>query len=72
MTCEGDAALIAAFHQGFRSLLRLVQHKARWTWPDDCGHIPEAIPPHLSDYDVGLEPVCEQAILRLTSHHRSA
>src|SRR5262249_55455985 len=43
-----------------------------WTRPHDCGHIQEAILPHLSGDDVGLEPVCSQAMLRLTLRRHSA
>ena len=43
-----------------------------WTWPHDRGHMWEVISPHLSRYEVGLEPACYHAMLRLTLSRHSA
>ena len=43
-----------------------------WTWPHDRGHMWEEISPHLSRYEVGLEPACSHAMLRLTLSRHSA
>jgi hypothetical protein len=43
-----------------------------WTWPHDRGHMWEEISPHLSRYEVGSEPACYHAMLRLTLSRHSA
>ncbi|HEY5865386.1 MAG TPA: hypothetical protein VI542_07510, partial [Candidatus Tectomicrobia bacterium] len=43
-----------------------------WTWPHDRGHMWEEISPHLSRYEVGLEPACHHAMLHLTLSRHSA
>ena len=37
-----------------------------WTWPHDSGHMWEALSPHPSCLEIGLEQGCSQPLTRLT------
>src|SRR5262249_42129370 len=49
----------------------LVRLAPKWTWPHDREHMWEVISPHLSCYEVGLDPVCHSALMHLTLHRHS-